>query len=121
LPSWIRIRISNLYADPDPAAQINADPDTDPDPKPWFILNETQEFRLVVNVKYYIFFCQDLVKISDLEPGSFPFGKKTADEVHTQRTYRKCESRSTEIDQKRRLNLVSCLSNRLSYLRGYVL
>jgi hypothetical protein len=24
LPSWIRIR--NLYADPDPAAQINADP-----------------------------------------------------------------------------------------------
>jgi hypothetical protein len=28
LPSWIRIRISNLYADPDPdpAAQINADP-----------------------------------------------------------------------------------------------
>jgi hypothetical protein len=32
LPSWIRIR--NLYADPDPAAQINADPDTDPDPKP---------------------------------------------------------------------------------------
>jgi hypothetical protein len=26
LPSWIRIRIRNLYADPDPAAQINADP-----------------------------------------------------------------------------------------------
>jgi hypothetical protein len=28
LPSWIGIRISNLYADPDPdpAAQINADP-----------------------------------------------------------------------------------------------
>ncbi len=28
LPSWIRIRICNLYADPDPdpAAQINADP-----------------------------------------------------------------------------------------------
>ncbi len=26
-----------MYADPDPAAQINADPDTDtdPDPKPW--------------------------------------------------------------------------------------
>ncbi len=34
LPSWIRIRIRNLYADPDQAAQINADPD--PDPKPWF-------------------------------------------------------------------------------------
>ncbi len=36
MPSWFRIR--NLYADPDPAAQINADsdPDTDPDPKPWF-------------------------------------------------------------------------------------
>jgi hypothetical protein len=35
LPSWIRI--CNLYADPnpDPAAQINADPDTDLDPKPW--------------------------------------------------------------------------------------
>jgi hypothetical protein len=29
LPFWIRIR--NLYADPDPTAQINADPD----PKPW--------------------------------------------------------------------------------------
>jgi hypothetical protein len=27
---WIRIR--NFYADPDPTAQINADPD----PKPWF-------------------------------------------------------------------------------------
>jgi hypothetical protein len=26
LPSWIRIRISNLNADPDPATQINADP-----------------------------------------------------------------------------------------------
>jgi hypothetical protein len=26
LPSWVRIRIRNLYADPDPAAQINADP-----------------------------------------------------------------------------------------------
>ncbi len=26
LPSWIRILIRNLYADPDPAAQINADP-----------------------------------------------------------------------------------------------
>jgi hypothetical protein len=26
LPSWIRIQIRNLYADPDPAAQINADP-----------------------------------------------------------------------------------------------
>ncbi len=26
LPSWIRIRIPNLNADPDPAAQINADP-----------------------------------------------------------------------------------------------
>ncbi len=26
MPSWIRIRIRNLYADPDPAAQINADP-----------------------------------------------------------------------------------------------
>ncbi len=25
-PSWIRIRIRNLYADPDPTAQINADP-----------------------------------------------------------------------------------------------
>ena len=39
LPSWIRNRIRNLYADPDPAAQINADPDTDtdPDPKPWFM------------------------------------------------------------------------------------
>jgi hypothetical protein len=24
--SWIRIRIRNLYADPDPAAQINGDP-----------------------------------------------------------------------------------------------
>jgi hypothetical protein len=34
LPS--RIRIRNLYADPDPASQINADPDTDPDRKPWF-------------------------------------------------------------------------------------
>jgi hypothetical protein len=38
LPSGIRIRIRNLYVDPDPdpAAQINADlvPDTDPDPKP---------------------------------------------------------------------------------------
>ena len=34
-PSWIRIRIRNLYADPDPTAQINAGPDTDPDPKPW--------------------------------------------------------------------------------------
>jgi hypothetical protein len=34
LPSWIQIR--NLYADPDPATQINADPDPDmdPDPKP---------------------------------------------------------------------------------------
>jgi hypothetical protein len=26
LPSWIRIRICNLNADPDPATQINADP-----------------------------------------------------------------------------------------------
>jgi hypothetical protein len=26
LPSWIRIRIRNLNADPDPATQINADP-----------------------------------------------------------------------------------------------
>ena len=26
LPSWIRIRIHNLNADPDPATQINADP-----------------------------------------------------------------------------------------------
>jgi hypothetical protein len=26
LPSWIRIWIRNLYADPDPTAQINADP-----------------------------------------------------------------------------------------------
>jgi len=25
-PSWIRIRIRNFYADPDPTAQINADP-----------------------------------------------------------------------------------------------
>jgi hypothetical protein len=38
LPSWIRIR--NLYADPDPAAQINADPDPKPcnsiaDPNPY--------------------------------------------------------------------------------------
>jgi hypothetical protein len=33
--AWIRIRIRNWYADPDPAAQITADPDTDPDPKPW--------------------------------------------------------------------------------------
>ncbi len=35
LPSWIRIRISNLNADPDPdpATQINADPD----PKPWIL------------------------------------------------------------------------------------
>jgi hypothetical protein len=34
--SWIRIRIRNLKADPYPATQINADPDTDLDPKPWF-------------------------------------------------------------------------------------
>jgi hypothetical protein len=26
LPSWIRIQIRNLNADPDPATQINADP-----------------------------------------------------------------------------------------------
>jgi hypothetical protein len=32
--SWIQIRIRNLNADPDPATQINADPNTDPDPKP---------------------------------------------------------------------------------------
>jgi hypothetical protein len=36
LPSWSRIRIRNLYADPDPAAQINADPD----PKPWIRVRE---------------------------------------------------------------------------------
>jgi hypothetical protein len=41
-----------------------------------FILNKTQEFRLLVNVKYHIFCCQDIVKISDPDPGSFPFGKK---------------------------------------------
>jgi hypothetical protein len=33
-PSWIRIWIRNLNADPDPATQINADLDPDADPKP---------------------------------------------------------------------------------------
>jgi len=49
LPSWILIRIRNLYADPDPdpAAQINADPDpdTDPDPKPWSGEQETRKLQ----------------------------------------------------------------------------
>ncbi len=39
LPSWIRIRIHNLNADPDPATQINADPcgsGYGSDPKPCF-------------------------------------------------------------------------------------
>jgi hypothetical protein len=49
LPSWIRIRIRNLFADPDPAAQINADPDpdTDPDPKPWLSEHRMSDRRII--------------------------------------------------------------------------
>ncbi len=42
LPSWIRIRIRNMNADPDSATQINADPDP---PKPCFEATFTSIFQ----------------------------------------------------------------------------
>ncbi len=54
----IRTRIRNLNADPDPATQINADPcgtdpDTDPDPKPCFLLNHFFHFALYFDYLQY--------------------------------------------------------------------
>jgi hypothetical protein len=35
--------IRNLNADPDPATQINANLDTDPDTKPWFLVTSVSD------------------------------------------------------------------------------
>jgi hypothetical protein len=58
-PSWIRIRIQQLKL-----MRIHADPDTDPDPKPWskwIKLNHFLEHRCIAiasNTKNFIFFVQ---------------------------------------------------------------
>jgi hypothetical protein len=64
LPSWIRIR--NLSADPDPATQINADPD----PEPWFLSSRKYDPG-----------CSSRIRILNFDPSQIPepVVKKTPD------------------------------------------
>ncbi len=48
MTSWIRIRIRNWNADPDPATQINADP------KPWIMHTVPYEIQSVLILSNFI-------------------------------------------------------------------